>query len=45
MPPNTWTQAGGSVTVGHSYTLTLLSHDDNYIADPSFTQYDDVTLS
>jgi hypothetical protein len=42
---NAWTSLTGNVTAGHSYTLTLLSHDDNYSADPSFTQYDDVTLS
>jgi hypothetical protein len=40
-----WTQAGGSVTAGHSYTLTLTSHDDNYGADPTYTLFDDVTLS
>ena len=41
---NSWTQVNGSVTAGHSYTLTLLSHDDNYSADPSFTDFDDATL-
>jgi hypothetical protein len=34
-----------AVTAGHSYTLTLTSHDDNYAADPSFTLFDDVTVS
>jgi serine protease len=35
---------GGSVTPGHSYTLTLTSHDDNYGADPTYTYFDDVVL-
>jgi hypothetical protein len=39
-----WTQVSGSVTAGHSYTLTLLSHDDNYAGDPTYTLYDDVAL-
>jgi hypothetical protein len=29
---------------GHSYTLTLISHDDNYSADPTYTLYDDVSV-
>ena len=33
-----------SVVAGHSYTLTMTSHDDNYAGDPSFTRFDDVTL-
>ncbi|MCA1825797.1 MAG: hypothetical protein LC689_02515, partial [Myxococcales bacterium] len=40
----TWTNATASVTAGHSYTLTLTSHDDNYSADPTYTLFDDVTL-
>ena len=40
-----WVQATGSVTAGHSYTLTLTSHDDNYAADPTYTLFDDVTLT
>jgi hypothetical protein len=39
-----WVQATAPVAAGHNYTLTLLSHDDNYSADPSFTLFDDVTL-
>jgi serine protease len=39
-----WTQVSASVTAGHSYTLTLVSHDDNYGADPTYTLYDDVAL-
>jgi hypothetical protein len=41
----TWVQATAAVTGGHSYTLTLTSHDDNYPGDPTYTLYDDVTLS
>jgi hypothetical protein len=40
-----WTQVTAAVTAGHSYTLTLLNHDDNYAGDPTFTLFDDVTLS
>ena len=42
---NTWTNVTSGVTAGHSYTLTLTSHDDNYPGDPSYTLYDDVTLT
>ncbi len=40
-----WVQATAAVTAGHSYTLTLTSHDDNYASDPTFTLFDDVTLT
>jgi len=40
-----WKQATAAVTAGHSYTLTLISHDDNFAGDPTFTLYDDVTLT
>ncbi|WP_188316393.1 hypothetical protein [Solihabitans fulvus] len=40
-----WTQATGTVTAGHSYTLTLTSHDDNYAGDPTYTKFDDITLN
>jgi len=33
------------VTAGHAYALTLISHDDNYPSDPTYTLYDDVALS
>jgi hypothetical protein len=33
-----------SVTAGHSYTLTLTSHDDNYSTDATYTLYDDVVV-
>ncbi|HEY4939564.1 MAG TPA: hypothetical protein VIJ69_11080, partial [Actinomycetota bacterium] len=37
-----WVQATAAVTAGDNYTLTLLSHDDNYAGDPTFTLFDDV---
>ncbi|MFJ7911702.1 putative Ig domain-containing protein [Kitasatospora sp. NPDC096204] len=40
-----WTNKTASVTPGHSYTLTLSNHDDNYPGDPTYTYYDDVTVS
>ena len=42
---NNWTNVNGAVTAGHSYTITLTSHDDNYAADPTYTLYDDVALT
>jgi len=39
-----WKQVTAAVTAGHSYTLTLASHDDNYAGDPTYTLYDDVAL-
>lgn len=41
----TWVQTVASVVAGHSYTLTLISHDDNFVGDPTYTLYDDVTLN
>jgi len=40
-----WVQATAAVTAGHSYTLKLSNHDDNYAGDPTYTLYDDVTLN
>ncbi|WP_234376790.1 exo-alpha-sialidase [Streptomyces sp. TP-A0356] len=40
-----WKQATSSVTAGHNYTLTLVSHDDNYAGDPTYTLYDDVAFT
>ncbi|GAA1971829.1 hypothetical protein [Catenulispora subtropica] len=40
-----WKQITKAVTAGHSYTLTLISHDDNYSGDPTYTLYDDATVS
>src|SRR5262249_40852125 len=39
-----WRQVTASVTAGHSVTLTLVSHDDDYAGDATWTQFDDVTL-
>ena len=39
-----WVQATAALIAGHTYTLTLLSHDDNFGADPSFTLFDDVAI-
>jgi Subtilase family len=41
----TWQQATAPVVGGHTYTLTLLSHDDGYFGDPTATKYDEVKLS
>jgi hypothetical protein len=41
----TFVQKTASVTAGHSYTLTLIDHDDNFAGDPTYTLYDDVALS
>jgi serine protease len=40
-----WLKITSTVTAGHSYTLTLTSHDDNYASDPTYTHFDDVALS
>jgi hypothetical protein len=41
-----WVQSSAASLVGgHSYTLTLLSHDDNYPSDPTYTLFDDVALA
>ncbi len=42
---NTWVQVSVTITAGHSYTITLVSHDDDYFADPTSTKYDDVATS
>jgi hypothetical protein len=39
---NAWVQITANITAGHSYTLTLISHDDNYAGDPTYTLFDDV---
>jgi hypothetical protein len=41
---NAWTNVTASVAAGHSYTLTLVSHDDNFSGDPSYTLFDDVAV-
>ncbi|MCW2875842.1 exo-alpha-sialidase [Actinacidiphila oryziradicis] len=40
-----WRSATASVTAAHSYTLTLVSHDDNYSGDATYTLYDDIALT
>jgi hypothetical protein len=40
-----WTKVTHALTAGHSYTLTLTSHDDDYSGDPTYTYYDDVATS
>jgi hypothetical protein len=40
-----WKQITATITAGHSYTLTLISHDDNYTGDATYTKYDDIALS
>ncbi len=40
-----WTKVSSALTAGHSYTLTLVSHDDNYAGDPTHTLFDDVAVS
>ncbi|OLB79789.1 MAG: hypothetical protein AUI14_09205, partial [Actinobacteria bacterium 13_2_20CM_2_71_6] len=39
-----WKQVTGAVTPGHSYTLTLVSHDENSPGDATDTRYDDVSV-
>jgi hypothetical protein len=41
---NTWVQTSATITSGHSYTLTLISHDDNYAGDATYTVFDDVII-
>jgi hypothetical protein len=40
-----WIQVTGSIVAGHSYTITLVSHDENNPGDATDTTYDDVTTS
>ena len=46
-PGGTWKQVtyNAAANAGHSVTLTLTSHDDNFGADPTFTWYDDVVVT
>ena len=39
-----WNSASAALTGSHSYTLTLIDHDDNYASDPTYTLYDDVAI-
>jgi len=40
----TWRQVTWPVVAGRSYTLTLINHDDNYVADPTYTQFDSIAF-
>ena len=40
-----WRQVSAAVTAGHSYTLTVTSHDDDYSGDATYTLVDDVVMS
>jgi hypothetical protein len=41
-----WVQASANISAmaGHSATLTLINHDYDYFADPTYTLYDDVMV-
>jgi serine protease len=38
-----WLSASAALVGSHSYTLTLVDHDDNYATDPTYTLFDDVS--
>ncbi|HXA61571.1 MAG TPA: hypothetical protein VNW94_20685, partial [Streptosporangiaceae bacterium] len=40
-----WVKVNHAVTPGHSYTITLVSHDENNPGDATDTTYDDITVS
>jgi subtilase family serine protease len=42
-----WVQVSVNVNanMGHSVTLALIDHDDDYASDPTYTLYDDVAVS
>ncbi|HVT60788.1 MAG TPA: Ig-like domain-containing protein [Thermoanaerobaculia bacterium] len=46
-PGGVWKQVNynAAANAGHSVTLTLTSHDDNFGADPTYTWYDDVVVT
>src|SRR5207253_10890037 len=39
-----WSGTSATLVASHSYTLTLIDHDDNYATDPTYTLYDDVAI-
>jgi hypothetical protein len=39
-----WVQFSAALVANHSYTLTLLNHDDNYPGDPIYVLYDDIAI-
>ena len=40
-----WVNRTVTLIGGHVYTLTLIDRDDNYATDPTYTLFDDVTVS
>jgi serine protease len=38
-----WVSKSTALVGSHSYTLTLIDHDDNYATDPTYTLFDDVS--
>ncbi|HEX5547335.1 MAG TPA: protease pro-enzyme activation domain-containing protein [Ktedonobacterales bacterium] len=42
---DTWVLVTASVIPGHTYTLTLIDHDDDWVGDPTYTFFDDVSIS
>jgi len=38
-----WLSNAAALVGSHSYTLTLIDHDDNYATDPTYTLFDDVS--
>ena len=42
---HTWVKVTAALTAGHSYTLTLTSHDDNRAGNATSTLFDDVALT
>ena len=43
-PSSGWKQVSKALTAGHNYTLKLVSHDDDYAGDPTYTLYDDIVV-
>ncbi len=41
----TWTNVTAAAVAGHTYSLSITSHDDAYPTDPAYTLADDVTLN
>jgi hypothetical protein len=39
-----WNSRSFTLIGGHSYTLTLIDHDDNWATDPTYTLYDDIAI-
>ena len=45
VPSGPWKKVTQPVTPGHSYTISLISHDDGQRSTPNNTYFDDVSLS